>query len=497
VSAQLPGISVAEINALSAEYIKDINRDVLIMAPDKDKAGLPNEVTFIGWLKAAEAQQLVAYKDETNSVNLLSVQTVPGKIVSETKDAVVTTLVLSNGCRVILKPTTFKNDDIRFFAFGPGGTSLASDADYQSAANAAGIIGSFGAGNYGPNQLQKFMSGKQVQVQAYISERTQGVVGAAVPKDLETALQLVYARLIAPRLDTGLFRNVISRSRAGLLNRADDPNSVFQDSVSAILGNYNMRRTGPSITKLSQIDLDRSYAFYKERLASPLTFVFVGSFDDSIKSSIEKYIGSLPTAANRDAKDLGIHIPTGKIAKNIYKGTENKATVRLVFSGLFDYNETNKVRLDALKECLELRLLERLREDESGVYSPGVLASASKYPQGRYSFSVVFGCSPANVDKLIASTLDEIQKLKTAGPPQVNIDKYVAEEKRQQELQLKTNNYWLNYLSQQLQDGEALDSFTHDDEQLQKLNTEGLKAAANRYLSGDNYIRLVLLPEKK
>jgi len=499
VEKQLPGIILTELISLSQAYIKNSNRDILLLAPEKEKANLPNEATLTNWLKAVETEKLAVYDDGASAGELLSAAPIAGRIISEQKDEFMTTLRLSNGATVILKPTNFKNDEIRFMAFGPGGTSLAADADFQSAANASSVISSFGAGNYNPSQLQKFMAGKQVQVQTYINERNQGIAGASVNNDLETAFQLIYARFTASRRDTALFKNIISRSRANLVNRGDDPASVFQDSVNAILGNYNIRRTGPNIAKLEQIRLDRSYDFYKARFigASGFTFVFVGSINDNIKDLITKYIASLPAGNATEAKDLGIHIPVGRIEKTVYKGSENKASVRLVFSGLFDYNEGNKVQLDALKECLQLRLIERLREDEGGVYSPSVSASTSKYPQARYSFSVTFGCSPANVDKLIASTLDEIGKLKSSGPPQSNIDKYIAEERRQEEVQLRSNDFWLNYLGQQLQDKESLEEYKNSETYWKALNPEKLKAAANQYLSGDNYIRLVLLPEKK
>jgi len=501
VQKELPQISLAEVNSLAKTYITGTNRDLLVLAPDKDKKALPDEAAMNAWMKAVEQEKIPPYKDEVNTAGLLSTEPVPGKIVSEQKDQAlnITTLILSNGVKVVLKPTDFKNNQVLFSAFAPGGTSLYPDADYQSAANAAGILANFGAGNYDLVQLQKFLSGKQLQVQPVISDRNQGFSGGAVPKDLEAALQLLYAQFTAPRKDTAIFRGIISQSRAALANRGNDPAAVFQDSVAAVLGNHNIRRTGPSLQKLEQIDLDRAYAIYRERFgdASGFTFTFVGSFDvNTIKPLLEKYLGGLPaTNRHEQAKDLGIHIPPGQIQKNIYKGSENKATVRLVFSGPFDYSMANTIQLDALKETLEFRLLERLREDEGGVYSPSAQASAVKYPHGRYSFIIAFGCAPQNVDKLIASTLDEIRKLKADGPPQGNIDKYKAEERRQQETQLKTNSFWLQYLDTQLQYGDPLDELGKYDGLLDKVSISSIKNAANQYLSGDNYIRLVLLPE--
>jgi len=497
----LPGITLSEVNGIATAYISNTNRDILLLAPDKDKATLPDEITVNGWLKAVASENLLPYTDEVSVQPLLFNAPVAGKITGEQPDKAlgITTLTLSNGLKVVLKPTDFKNDEILFSAFAPGGTSLYSDEDFQSAANAGGIIAAGGAGNYTPDQLDKYLEGKQLSVTPYINERFQGISGGSAGKDLETALQMIYTYFTEPRKDTAIFKGIINRSKASLLNRGDDPKSVFSDTVSAVLGNYNSRRTGPSLAKLDQVSLDKAYTIYKERFADAanFTFTFAGSIDTTtIKPLLEKYLGSLPaTHLQEQAKDLDIHTPAGRIEKTFYNGTEPKATVILDFSGAFDFSPENKVKLDALKEVLEIRLLQRLREDESGVYSPGVFANTAKLPQQRYSFVIQFGCAPQNVDKLIASTLDEISKLKTGGPPQENVDKWRAEEKTSFAPQLKTNDFWLGYINGQLQNNEDPDEVNHYNALLDKVTTAGLKEMAAKYLSGDNYIRLVLKPE--
>jgi zinc protease len=296
-----------------------------------------------------------------------------------------------------------------------------------------------------------------------------------------------------------MFKGIIARSKPGYANRANDPNSVFGDTISAVLGNYSIRRTGPSLQKLEQIDLDKAYQFYKDRFAdaSNFTFTFVGSIDiNIIKPLLEKYLGSLPsTGQHEQAKDLNIETPGGRIVKTVYKGSEPKATVYLVYSGKYDYSPENNVKMNALKETLEIRLLERLREGESGVYSPGVGVQTTKLPNQRYNLTVRFGCAPQNVEKLIASAIDEINKLKTDGPPQANIDKWRAEDKTTFEPQLKTNAFWLNYLNGQLQNGQDLDQVKHYTALLDGVKPGDVKALAGKYLSSENYIRLVLMPE--
>ena len=498
----LAGITLAEMNKLAITEVKNTDRDILVMAPQKDKETLPGEATVLNWMASVESGDLPAYQDNVSRLPLLKKQPVAGRITGESKDVALgtTLLTLSNGVKVLLKPTDFKANEIKFTGFSNGGTSLYSDADYQSAAS-AGMIGSFGAGNYDPTQLDKFLTGKQLSVSPYIGERTQGVNGSAEPKDLETALQLLYAYFTEPRKDTALFRASIERAKDGLLNRSNDPGSVFQDSVSALLYHNNIRRTGPSLEKIQQINLDRAFDIYRELFddASGLQFTFVGNFEaDKIKPLLARYLGALPSKNNNEqARNLGIHIVDGKFNKNIYKGSEPKATVQLIWSGACDYSPQANMDFDALKECVEIRLLERLREDESGVYSPGAYASVVKKPDGRYTFVIYFGCAPKNVDKLIASAQDEINKIRSEGPPQVNIDKWRAETRTGHETAIKTNDFWLGYFNSQLLDGGSLHQLDDYDNRLQKVTPAVVKAIANQYLSGDNYIRTVLLPEQK
>ena len=158
--------------------------------------------------------KLVPYADKVSNEPLISDQLTGGHISHENKieKLGITELTLSNGVKVILKPTDFKNDEIRFKAFSPGGTSLYSDADFESASSAAGLVESMGLGQFSPTDLEKKLSGKIVGVGSYISERSEGVEGSSSPKDLETAMQLIYLYFTSPRKDSSLFNNVIEQS---------------------------------------------------------------------------------------------------------------------------------------------------------------------------------------------------------------------------------------------------------------------------------------------
>ena len=146
---------------------------------------------------------------------------------------------------------------------------------------------------------------------------------------------------------------------------------------------------------------------------------------------------------------------------------------------------------------LDIKLTEKLREEAGGVYSPSIRSSYDKLPKATYNLTIAFGCSPANVDKLIKITLDEIEKIKTNGPEKVDVEKVIAEEKRSVELQLKENGFWNSYLLDQYSDGEDLNFINrYNKDLIDKISVESIKKAANKFC-GENLAKFVLLPEKK
>ena len=495
-------IKLADINALAGKYISDKNRVVLVEGPEKEKDKLPNEKTLLDWISTA-GKDVAAYVDVVNNKPLLDKEPTPGKIVSEKKDTAIatTTITFSNGVTAILKPTNFKNDEILISSYHFGGTSLANDADFTSANLAAGIISSSGIADINEIALDKKLAGKSISITPYISETTEGVNGSTTPKDLETEMQLIYMTFTQPRKDPDIWQSNIAQTKSVLANRSLDPTAVFQDTVSATLSNHNFRRMVATTELLNSASLDKAFNFYKDRFADAngFTFTIVGSFDvEKIKPLLAKYLGGLPSGKGEETyKNLGIHAPAGQITKTVYKGIGDKSSVQLVFSGDYDYNDNNNLQVDALNEILNIKLIERLREKESGVYSPGVRASYVKLPNKRYSIIVYFGCAPVNVDKLIAATMEEIAKIKKDGPEAVDIQKFVAEESRSTELQLKENSFWESHIASSAQNQEDPDAVLHYIHDLNKVTVQSIKEAANKYLSGDNLIKLILLPEKK
>ncbi|MGJ1318014.1 M16 family metallopeptidase [Sphingobacterium spiritivorum] len=498
----LPSLTLKEVEQIGQKYYVDNNRDVLILAPENQKANLPDEAKINTWFAEVDKEEITAYEDKVSKLPLLAKQPVKGSIVKEgaANTIGVKELVLSNGVKVLLKPTTFKNDEILISAFSPGGTSLYADADYNSASNAAGLVDASGVGQLNNVELQKYLTGKRVGITPYISERSEGFSGQSDKEGLKTMFELLYGYFTEPRLDDDVFQSNITKSLSSIANMENDPNFVFRKSVFSTLYGNNIRRQPASKESIQQINKDRALEIYKDRFAdaSDFTFTIVGSFtEEEIKPLLEEYIASLP-AKNRQekAKDLGIQEPAKGVETVVNKGKEQKATVQLAYYGDYAYSEEENMNLDALESILNITLIERLREDESGVYGVGAGANYRKFPKPRYSFSIGFGSAVDKAQPLIASTLDEINKIKKNGPTKVDLEKFVIEQKRQLEVQLRENGFWLGHIVNSAQNQEDATHILKYMDDLNKVTVESVKAVADKYLKEDRLFRFILMPDQ-
>jgi zinc protease len=503
VKKELPGITLDDIKAVGTQYMTETNRDIFVVAPEKEKANVPDSATVEAWLARVKSSSLEQYKDTETHDALLKELPAGGKIASRTKIPAVGVekLTLSNGVKVWLKPTNYKNDQVQFLSLAPGGINKYSNEDYPTASNTIGIISGSGLAGYSPIQLSKMLNGKSAGVGVYIGGRAQGINGGSSTKDLETALQLIYLRYTAPRKDTVLFENAVARSREQIRNKYDDPANVFRDTVESVLSGYHYRMSPITQERLDSVSLEKAFEIYKDRFAdaADADFIFVGSFNtDSIAPLLARYLGALP-ALNRHEKPVILHttVPKGKLIKVVEKGKDNKATVLLVYNGDCKFSEEEDLQLQALAEILQYRLLTSLREKAGEVYTPSVQAGMSREPDQRFSVNVSFGCAPEHVDHLVGLVEKDIADLQKSGATKDELQKYKAGLRQQMELQVKSNEFWLRYLAGKIERKEELKPLPDIEKRLSKITGSSISAASKTYLSGENCIRFVALPEKK
>lgn len=499
----LPGITLPEINKLATEWFPDRNRIVMVSASQKGGLVIPDEAKLAAVIKASTAKELKPYLDSVGTGALLESIPAPGSITrTTTKDAIgITEWVLSNGAKVVLKPTTFRADEIMFRATSPGGTSLASDKDYVPASTASQLITAGGVGKFTNIELQKLLSGKVASASPYIGELEEGLSGTSARKDLETMFQLIYLRFTQPRADQNAFSVQASQMKTILANQTAGPDYAFYDALSTTMSQNHLRRRLPTSATVDEWNLDKSLSFYKDRFAdaSDFTFVFVGSFDlATMKPLVERYLATLPSINRKEMwKDVGVQTPTGVIEKKVEKGIEPKSQAAIVFSGPFEFDVPHQAAIRAMTEILQTRLLETIREELGGTYSISANFAYHKSPRPEYSIFIQFGCAPDRTAALVKRVFEEIEKFRSGGPTEKQIKDEKEALARDFENNSKQNNYLLEQLTLKYQYGEDPAGVWNIPESFRKLDAATIQEAAKTYLDTKRFVAVTLFPEKK
>jgi zinc protease len=498
----LPGITLEEVNHVADKWITEQNRVLMLSAPGTSKSTLPTQAELARLIDSVSIAPVTPYVDKTSSGPLVPTIPQPGKIVErkEWKDLGSTELRLSNGVRVILKPTDFKNDEVQFSAFGWGGSSLVPDSDYISAITATSVVQEGGVGSFDRIALEKKLAGKLANVAPSISELAEGVGGSASPLDLTTMFQLIYLYFTAPREDSAAFLSYKAKMRAALENRNARPEAAFEDTILVTMAQHNPRRRPFTVQTLDEMDLHKSFTFYRDRFAdaSDFTFIFVGSFAEAqIEPLILTYLGGLPSLERHDRwKDLGIRPPDGVVNRTVMRGIEPKAQVRIIFSGPFTWSRENRHAIAALASVLRIKLRESLREEKGGTYGVSVSGSPIHYPREEYRFSVAFGCAPERVNELVTAAFTQIDSLKEFGVAESYITKVKETEWRERQVSLKQNGFWLSALEFCLSNEIDPYQILTYNELITALNSDVIRDAARKYLNTKEYAKFILLPGK-
>ncbi len=500
----LPGITLDEVNKYARATIPlTAPKLVVYMGATKAELPTPTSEQLLAMYSTAEKLAVTARDEKAVATTLMAKPPVAGSIVSETQDKALglTTLLLSNGVKVVLKPTDFRNDQVVLSASRYGGQALFDDADIFNARYASGVVSAMGLGEFSPLDLRKVIAGKTASVAGGVTGNAETLVGASGSADIETMLQMMHLRMGAPRRDPELFKSFVGRQAEAARNTMVQPDAIFQDAiVSALYNNHPRVPRAPKPEQFATLDLDRLVAIHQQRFASVkgMNFVMVGSFDvAAVKPLLATYLGSLP-AGDIEARvvDRGVRPIKGVVKKEVRVGSDDKSKVSITFTGEAPYSTAEQMRLAALLEVMNIKIVEVLREKLSLIYGGGVSGSLNRFPYENYRVAMTVPTGPANVDKVIAAAFGEIERLKTEGPTVADLNKVKEGWITTYRRSLRENSYWMGKLMSAAMQEDDAKSILDYEQRVNALTQDDVKAAAKRYFDMQNYLQVVQYPAK-
>ena len=500
----LPKIRLDEVNDVTNLFRNEKNRFSYVMGPDTDMADrLPKPEMIIGMLDAKQQDvSIKPYEEKIVGTVLMSKVPISGKVKSRKVNALLgtTELMLSNGVKVTLKATDFKNDQILLSAYREGGLTNYSLEDKYSAENAASLVSSMGVGEFNPTDLKKVMAGKVAVVTPNISNYTSGFSGSSSKKDIESLFQMFNLFVTEPRKDSVIYRSVVQRGIAQVAMLGANPQIAFIDTLYEVMYDNNpLAPTAvPKALNYEKINLGRALEIYKERLGDVggMHISIVGSFDEGeVVALLEKYIAGLTSTGKSTYLDNKVRITKEAHNFQFRRGKEEKSLIIGIISGETKYSEQLLEHFNALSDAINIIITEEMREKIQGIYGGGTNISFTNVPFGQYQLVLQLPCGPAKVDTLIAAFNAELKNIATNGLTQGYVDKVKQAWIEKYKVDVKKNEYWLSALQSIQKKEKTAERFLNSQLYFEKLNPADIKHAAEIMYRSSGKIFAVQMPE--
>ena len=502
VQQLLPMISVDMLNQIAQSLVTDENLVISFQAPEDEKNVLPTEAEAIELLAAVKNEEIEAPVEEVLRENLVEKAPKTGKIKKTAYNETLGTTewTLSNGVRVVVKPTTFKQDEILFYAFSQGGNSLVATIDLPSAALATSVVELGGLADMSATDLQKALTGKRVSLSPSISEYSESMNGASTVKDLETLLQLNYLFFTAPRRDEESFQTLMSILESQLANRNKNPKAAFSDSIQMMGSNYSERTLIMDKELLEQVNLDKALQIYKERFANPtdFTFIFVGNVapeDKAFQKLVCTWLGGLKSNKKLEtAADDNVRVAMG-IQKNYFtREMETKTASNRIQYTSYDmpYTLANNLNMEMIGRILSTRYLESIREREGGSYGVGCAGWMNRYPIPHAQLIMQFDTDPEKQEKLMNIIHEEVMTIVENGPLAKDLQKEKESMLKDFEEDLEKNGYWSDVISTYYKNG--INYITDYKAAVEAITAETVQATLKKLVEAGNVFEVVMLP---
>ena len=500
VCAQLPAMVFQQI---IDQMITEENMLIAYTAPEREGLVHPTEAELLAVIESVKASEIAAPVEEGANEPLLDADTIKaGKIKKEKAAAYgATEWTLSNGVKVVYLPTAHKADEVQVRVVMNGGRSLIETAELPSFDDNVWALYSQNRGlsKFSGVQLKKLLTGKNVRCDLNIEKTRHNINIVSTPKDLETAMQLLYLNVTAPRFDNEEFLIGINQIKAVLPNLEKMPQLKLQKLIMETLyGNHERVITINSevVEKANINDFEKASRRLFGNVAGATVYV-VGNVDaETLKPLVAKYIASLP-GGKKGSKfiDRNEDIVKGNVVKNEAMVMETpKSTVLQVYTAYMPYSIKNEVLLDIAKLYLDMVYVETLRESEGGTYGASVATICSREPKDVAIMQVAFETNPESAEKLSNLAVEGVQRLVAEGIPADKFDMIIKNIKKNIPQDRISNRYWGSVLQKSVEFGDKYDS--EYEEAVDTATPEAVVKAVKELLADDNFIQLVVSPEK-
>lgn len=499
----LPQIPTEAFSQTIQQYISrtDSNLVVFSLNPEKEGLAIPTKEQLLGAIHAAQQSQLTPWVDNVKTGPLISNLPKPGKVKKEAAgpcDSKI--LTLSNGVKVIMKQTDFKDDEIRMMAWSEGGMGRYPDSERINLQVFDGVAGHSKIGGFTSTELSKALAGKNVNSSADVSLREESFAGFSSKKDIQTLFELIYMTFQPREKDEDAVASYLNSLRENLRNKALDPMSSLQDSIQATLYGHNPRIKPITEAEVDKVNYDRILEMWADRFAdaSDFTFFFLGNIDEAqIRELSAQYLATLPKVKRKDkAVDPGLKMVTGDVTNRYQKKMETpQSFIVCAWTGDTEMTVRNTALMTILGNCVSEIYLKKIREELGAAYSTsaqGVVTRGSD-DRPRYVLQTAFPLKPEMTDTCLQIVQDVFDDVCENGVSQESLTKakeYLLKTFAQNQ---RENGFWMNRIASIVR--RNYDPAEDYENIIQGITAENVRQMAVTIKADGNRVRVVMEPQ--
>ncbi|MDE7438465.1 MAG: insulinase family protein [Muribaculaceae bacterium] len=492
----LPAIPVQAINQACSQLLTSENQVVIASQPKKEGYVVLAKEDVLPILNNSLAAEYEAYVDEVITDPLLPKAPKAGKIKSVTNGAFGTTeFTLSNGAKVVVKPTDFKSDEIMMSAFKLGGIRTYPESQANNILLIEDAFECSKLGAFNSTTLKKYLAGKNVSLSYEIGASSNVFDGYSSVKDLPTFMELLYAGFTAVSPDEETMKASIDQALSIYKNKDKDPDYIFSEKVAQARYGNNPMFYQVNTSILENFNYLEAVKLIQESTANAAdwTFVFVGNVDiETLKPLLETYIASLPGKKSKDvAKDItSIKMVSGQVIDSYKQPMHSpKSQVLTIFSGEnVPYSIENSIKVSTIGSLLRMIYTETLREEMGGTYSPIAYSFMSPIT-GQWAVLYQYETNAEMLGKMEERANAEFMKLLNEGAKEDMFAKVKEATLKQYEINVRKNNYWLSNLVTYLR---GFDVITNNQAAIEGMTLESLNSFMKDLYNGKNRIQVIM-----
>ncbi len=271
-----------------------------------------------------------------------------------------------------------------------------------------------------------------------------------------------------------------------------------ENEKNRLLTNGSPRALPLTTERLPSVNLDRAAKVYGDLLSDPtgLVLTVVGDFDqDQVKQLIESLVASLPAGPETPVKDRGVRPAAGPVRSVIAAGADNKAENTLFMIVPRPFHPDDRFAANTLREILDIRLREVLRNQNGGTYDVGSEVALSPYPYPQALAAVQFTCEPSRQAELTDKAIAVLASVAEGNFDEPTLGKAKEILVRGVESYLTQNSFWASILPEYTLKGYDLTELARLKDLYQGVTRDQVAALAKEVLTTKTALQVILVPQ--